>query len=1623
MIKHYRVAPELYSFFIILLSVALVGQVFAADKGNTRVQSISATKRVVTVTSDDQSILSLAEGRGVASYVAVPFVASGGVTYTVSRSNPATVALKSTPAALVDSAEGGKGIARPDFQAAVGANGILLKEVGIMRGEKVYSLIVVPYRIDSTAGQITYYKTISVTLSSTLPFPTDFQKLSGALSRQVTNDVQSNAPIPATSYIRIVVDKDGIYHITGEELDTAGVNLSGFTSRNMTLWNHGKQIPIYVHTTGGTAFTKDSYFEFYGTMNRVDYSQGRSDLYLDPFTNNNVYFLTVDSTAPVQRLVTESGALGRVNNAVNLASYSFTQTVHLEQDKYYERLDAVDLNEPYTRQDHWFWTEVSSQQMMSVPFTLAYPDTTNIQPLTLRAAFQGITHFDGSSPGVPNIPNEHQAELFINQTHVLSSTWDNQTMNIVNVGASANIPQNVLHNGLNHFEIYDANPGNIAVCTFAFNWCELHYQRLYVADHDYLKFTVPDNASPGYYDFVIQHFSSSSISVYRLNDSKITNVTIKYLNNQGTAQGYAALFEAYVQSPQDQFIAVSDSGKLNPVRIEVVSNVGLASHDYSAQYIMITSRQLDNVTGKQTDPSNPVSELASYYDSHGVKTLVVNAVQVYDAFNYGIKSPYAIRSFISYAYHNWSVAPKYVLLVGEGTWNTKNGNRSDLIPVMMMQTYEFGATACDNWYACVDGNDPIPDVAVGRIPALTVAQVQTTVNKILEYYSGKSFGWQNTALLIAGEEEEFHIQADSVVHDMIPPRYFIKRLYTSIQNPAVDTKYYGVTQDLVNDFKNGAVLVNYMGHGGGAIWADNGILTNDEVANLSNTGKYPFVTSMTCFAGAFDGQIGLPLSSTLLFADKKGAVGLLASAGLGWLYNDFYMDSELLPILFDPAYSTWSVGSDIMLAKARYYAAYGPFWPQAETMLNQYNIIGDPALVIQLPQNTLQVRLNSYTAITDQNVTGTVSGGPAAGQAVAQLTNIGGDVIGQTNFTIGSTGSATFSIPYSGGLSGLSHVKVYAYNGSSQDAGSIDLTTVASFAQVSNIGITSNGKTFRITVQGLASSTTSTIKSIAFIGSVYPAGSTPSSIPVMSLNIPLSSTATNEYSAEISVSADSLKPGESITGSLRAQLADGSAVASGRVTYIVPGAADLSAYPQLGIVNVNPSMKVVADSLMRLQASVYDWNSVSAKNVRVDFYDGRRGIGPFLGTTRVSFDSTSQQRVEIPVTLSPGFHSIYMYIVFDSLTDGYDLAPANDYAYNNVNVEYAVANQSGIVTVDSIATLSGAFPGEIFKVDTTTPSLFNQPFMSVARDTARHPYFCTFAQTASSKSGSYRVSLIMLNADSATKANAGALRLYVYDPRTRTLNVVGGSFSGGTVSASVNQLGTFTAAFSSDRTPPQVSLSVGDQFFTNGDYVPPDPRFSILIHDEDGVDLQSGSVNVQIDGQQVDPSLITVPDTVTNPTSVTATVQVPVKDGSHTIQITAKDANGNVSSPVSADFVVRSDFSLQVYGAYPDPFVSQTFIAFEITSGQPIDAVSVKIYTVAGRLVKTMQYPSGNPMETLGLLQGGTGSPTSVGYHEAWWDGTDNYGNQVANGVYFYKVAVSSGGKTRVYIGKMARLR
>ncbi|MEZ4765829.1 MAG: C25 family cysteine peptidase [Calditrichia bacterium] len=112
--------------------------------------------------------------------------------------------------------------------------------------------------------------------------------------------------------------------------------------------------------------------------------------------------------------------------------------------------------------------------------------------------------------------------------------------------------------------------------------------------------------------------------------------------------------------------------------------------------------------------------------SQGVSVELIDVQDIYDEFNYGIKSPLAIQDFLRYAFFNWSRSDrlKYVLFLGAANLNYKLPAqlRKILVPTFFYQTEKFGAVATDFPYALIAGSDEIPDLFIGRLPVNTASR-------------------------------------------------------------------------------------------------------------------------------------------------------------------------------------------------------------------------------------------------------------------------------------------------------------------------------------------------------------------------------------------------------------------------------------------------------------------------------------------------------------------------------------------------------------------------------------------------------------------------------------------------------------------------------------------------------------------------------------------------------------------------------------------------------------------------------------------------------------------------------------------------------------------------------------
>jgi hypothetical protein len=259
----------------------------------------------------------------------------------------------------------------------------------------------------------------------------------------------------------------------------------------------------------------------------------------------------------------------------------------------------------------------------------------------------------------------------------------------------------------------------------------------------------------------------------------------------------------------------------------------------------------------------------------------------------------------------------------------------DFVPTRLIETAAF-KTASDDWASDFKqtGYATIP---TGRIPARTAADATLVISKIVNYEKGFSAGsWQRQALVIADQNIgiDFTAEAGFAVADM-PPSLTVTQILADGQDPAV------VSQQILAALNNGALIVNYTGHGSEEQWSFADLLDDTSATSLTNGDRLPVYLIMDCLNGFFHDVYATSLSTSLLFAPNGGAVAVWASSGFTNSPPQTTMDQALLHIL--SANSSLPLGSAILRAKAGI---------TDQDVRRTWILFGDPAMRLQFPVNS-----------------------------------------------------------------------------------------------------------------------------------------------------------------------------------------------------------------------------------------------------------------------------------------------------------------------------------------------------------------------------------------------------------------------------------------------------------------------------------------------------------------------------------------------------------------------------------------------------------------------------------------------------------------------------------------------
>jgi hypothetical protein len=369
---------------------------------------------------------------------------------------------------------------------------------------------------------------------------------------------------------------------------------------------------------------------------------------------------------------------------------------------------------------------------------------------------------------------------------------------------------------------------------------------------------------------------------------------------------------------------------LTPARIVGTTFRGLGGTARSAEWVAVCPYAF----------RDSAYALVKHRYKQGTKVAVAPIEDIYNEFGYGIADPAALKQFIGYAYHHWT-APRlrYVCLMGEGTYDPMDNlgtHAANWIPVYMGPS-AFMWTSQDNWFAQVDGDDMLPDVAIGRIPVATSQQLRDVVTKIVAFEADTNTNntWRTRATLVADNVDGASNFKQVTTNNVRPylTGFSLSEQYLLDPDPADN-----IRTALRNTINGGRYFVSYFGHGAYDRWADENLWNTTDVAGLTNT-KYPIVAMFTCKSGAMHDPTAECLAEVFVEQSGKGAVAAVVSTDLTVLQSSAYFADG-----FTKALARTKVRrlGDALLGGLGALSAASPEAPE----LNTFEVVGDPGQVV-----------------------------------------------------------------------------------------------------------------------------------------------------------------------------------------------------------------------------------------------------------------------------------------------------------------------------------------------------------------------------------------------------------------------------------------------------------------------------------------------------------------------------------------------------------------------------------------------------------------------------------------------------------------------------------------------------
>jgi hypothetical protein len=762
----------------------------------------------------------------------------------------------------------------------------------------------------------------------------------------------------ASVWVKMEISASGIYKVTRYELAAAGVDVDQIDPRQFRVFYGGgeelpfdnadpkpqlEEIPIAVSGSDDGSFDYNDQLLFFGeATDRFKHSaqDGRYIYRRNHYTARNVYWLACGGSFvnPPRRWPLVDGT---PQGTPFMIMTSFEDNTHDEQEIIFYRSES---SGEFPNYFEWYW---GRQTNFSINVQL--PD------YVLGTQAKAIIKTRMSSNGERFFANGIQATR--------DSVYRNPYYNLTFYRTTN------LNSGYNNFVMDNSTE-------FFLDYVEVNYTRLLKLVDNTLAFTAPINPGLIEYhvagtpaDYILLDISSSD-SIKQIASSSLAADTLKFQNQNAGHRRF------YITNPS-RYRTISRYTPYQPDNLRDPAN--------AADYVIITHSLFKN----QAD------ELAALRRrvNPAMAVRVVNVDDIYNQFSWGLFDPLAIRDFLRYAFENWTDAqPAYALLVGDGHFDYRNNMGSGrpyyIPPFEAVDPPEAGASASDENYIYfgpygyfdADSSGSL-DMIIGRLPVNSTEEMDVVLNKTINYEEHPVMGkWRNNIIISADDNngdarspyEWFHTtQAESLANRHVPRSLEVQKIYM-IDYPYRAGGYKPDAREaFIDAFNNGALIVDWIGHGNKGLWAHEQFFRRvEDIPRLHNGGKLPMVLAASCSIGFFDDPLEQGMSEDFVRYSQGGAIASIGATRIVWAGPNTDLNNEVYDnLLYD---DSTTFGGALYIAK---FLRQNPGGPNS----NDRNFIffGDPALVAGKPilKTRFTYQPDSLKGLTVDSIAGQIFNG------------------------------------------------------------------------------------------------------------------------------------------------------------------------------------------------------------------------------------------------------------------------------------------------------------------------------------------------------------------------------------------------------------------------------------------------------------------------------------------------------------------------------------------------------------------------------------------------------------------------------------------------------------------------